>query len=102
MLNENGFNDMEERMNDAIRNVATGEHVLLIDAADEIPPGRAYFADFSHFTSAGAEIMASRLADGLQPLIDSRLRKETSPPRLSSAFLKSHSLPQSQSLRDEH
>src|SRR6266481_6156731 len=54
------FIDMEERMNDAIRNVATGEHVLLIDAADEIPPGRAYFADFSHFTSAGAEIMASR------------------------------------------
>ncbi len=94
MLNENGFIDMEERMNDAIRNVATGEHVLLIDAADEIPPGRAYFADFSHFTSAGAEIMASRLADGLQPLIDSQLRKETSaPPRLSSAFLKSDSLP---------
>jgi len=76
MLKENGFIDMEKRMNDAIRNVAAGQRVLLIDAANEIPPDRPYFADFSHFTSAGAEVMARCLADGLRPLINSQLREE--------------------------
>ncbi len=76
MLKEDGFIDMEKRMNDAIRKVAAGQRVLLIDAANEIPPDRPYFADFSHFTSAGAEVMARCLADGLRPLIDSQLREE--------------------------
>jgi len=73
MLDENGFLDMEQRMNGAIRDVAAQEHVSLIDAARELPRGREYFGDFSHFTSMGAEVMATRLADGLRPLIDARL-----------------------------
>jgi lysophospholipase L1-like esterase len=75
MLEEDGFLDMEQRMNAAIREVASQEHILLIDAASEIPRGPRYFADFSHFTSAGAAVMAARLADGLRPLIDARSRR---------------------------
>jgi lysophospholipase L1-like esterase len=73
MLREGGFLDMEQRMNDVIRAVASQEQILLIDASNEMPPGRKYFVDFSHFTTAGAEMMASLLADGLEPLIDARL-----------------------------
>jgi lysophospholipase L1-like esterase len=78
MLKEGGFLDMEKRMNDAIRDLARQEHVVLVDAASEIPPGRENFADFSHFTTPGAAIMASRLADGLQPMIDAQLRQDSS------------------------
>ncbi len=78
MLREEGFLDMERRMNAAIRKVASEEHVVLIDAAEKIPPGREYFGDFVHFTSTGARIMACCLADGLQPLIEARSRLRTS------------------------
>jgi lysophospholipase L1-like esterase len=78
MLMEEGFLDMEQRMNDAMRELARQEHVVLVDAAREVPPGRENFADFSHFTTPGAAIMASRLADGLQPMIDSQLRQGSS------------------------
>jgi lysophospholipase L1-like esterase len=77
MLREEGFLDMEQRMNDAIRQTANHEHVPLIDAAAEIPPCRYYFADFVHFTSAGAAEMASRLADGFQALIDTDLKQRS-------------------------
>ncbi len=80
MLKEEGFLDMEQRMNDAIRDLAGQEHVLLVDAASEIPPGRGHFADFSHFTTPGAAVMASRLADGLQSVIDSQVRRGSADP----------------------
>jgi lysophospholipase L1-like esterase len=73
MLEENGFLDMEQRMNAAIRGIAAQEHVSLIDAASDMPRGRMYFGDFSHFTSTGAGVMAARLANGLRPLLDARL-----------------------------
>jgi lysophospholipase L1-like esterase len=63
MLTNDGFIDMEQRMNDAMRSLAAGEHVQLVDAAREIPPSRDNFADFCHFTTLGAGLMASRLAD---------------------------------------
>jgi lysophospholipase L1-like esterase len=63
MLTDDGFIDMEQRMNDAMRSLATGQHIQLIDAAREIPPSREYFADFCHFTTRGAGLMASHLAD---------------------------------------
>jgi len=75
MLRENGFLDMERRMNAAIRSLAAEQDIPLIDAATEMPHGRAYFGDFSHFTSAGAAVMADRLADGLRPLLDAWLRR---------------------------
>jgi len=78
MLKEDGFIDMEHRMNDVIRETAVREGVLLIDAADEIPPRPEYFADFVHFTTAGAGVMAAKLADGLRPIVFFRLQRETS------------------------
>ncbi|HEV8525067.1 MAG TPA: SGNH/GDSL hydrolase family protein [Terriglobales bacterium] len=69
MLREQGFIDMERRMNDAIREVAAEQKVALVDAAREMPPGRAYFADFSHFTTVGAQLMASKLSDVVYPVL---------------------------------
>jgi lysophospholipase L1-like esterase len=77
MLKENGFLDMEQRLNDAIRQTADREGIALIDAANEMPSGRTYFADFVHFTSAGAGVMASHLADGLQVLIGTQGRQQS-------------------------
>ena len=77
MLKENGFLDMERRLNDAIRQTAAREGIALIDVANEMPTGRTYFADFVHFTPVGAGVMASNLADGLQVLIGSQARQQS-------------------------
>jgi lysophospholipase L1-like esterase len=69
VLKEDGFIDMEKRMNQVIREIAVRENLILIDAANEIPPGREYFADFVHFTTTGAEVMAADLTAGLDPVL---------------------------------
>ena len=69
MLKEDGFLDMEWRMNEAIRQVAAEQHLVLIDAAVQVPPGKENFADFSHFTTSGARLMAVDLAGELEPLL---------------------------------
>ncbi|MBZ5647070.1 MAG: hypothetical protein LAN37_07585 [Acidobacteriia bacterium] len=68
-LKEEGFLDMERRMNQAMRDAAAAQDVAVIDIAREIPPDRKYFADFEHFTDAGAALMAERLAEGLGPAL---------------------------------
>jgi len=70
MLKEEGFLDMEQRMNAALRSVAQEEHVTLIDAAKLTPPGPTFFADFSHFTAAGADRMGQEIANGLRPVLE--------------------------------
>jgi len=74
MLKEEGFLDMEKRMNDVIRQTAVEEHLPLIDAEKEMPHGPKYFADFVHFTTYGAGVMASILANGMEPLLHSQLQ----------------------------
>lgn len=74
MLKEEGFLDMEKRMNDVIRQTAAEEHLPLIDADREMPHGPKYFADFVHFTTYGAGVMASILANGMEPLLNSHLQ----------------------------
>jgi len=69
MLKEDGFLDMEWRMNDAIRRLAAEQHLALIDAARAISPGKQDFADFSHFTTDGAHSMAIYLANELEPVL---------------------------------
>ena len=69
MLKEEGFVDMEQRMNAAIRAVAREEQVALVDAANLIAPGPKNFADFSHFTAAGAERMGQEIASGLRAAV---------------------------------
>ena len=78
MLKEEGFLDMERRMNDIIRQTAADEHLPLIDADQEMPHGPKYFADFVHFTTYGAGVMASVLANGLEPLLSSQLQAGSS------------------------
>jgi lysophospholipase L1-like esterase len=82
MLKENGFLNMEERMNAAMRNLAAAEHIPLVDIADEIPAGPEYFADMVHFTDEGATMMAAKLAQGLEPAIESRGFQPASPSRI--------------------
>jgi lysophospholipase L1-like esterase len=71
MLTDDGLMDMERRMNDAMRSFAAEERIQLIDAAREISPSRENFADFCHFTTLGAGLMASRMADGFAAQNDS-------------------------------
>ncbi|MEP7343645.1 MAG: SGNH/GDSL hydrolase family protein [Gemmatimonadaceae bacterium] len=73
MLKEAGFLDMEQRMNEALRAIATEQNMTLIDAARAIPPNHVNFADFVHFTDQGATMMASTLADGLLPILRERI-----------------------------
>ena len=63
MLQEEGFLDMERRMNDAIRSVAAAYGTQLIDLAEKMPSGPDYFAEFVHFTDRGARTAASIIAD---------------------------------------
>ncbi len=78
MLKEEGFLDMERRMNDIICQTAADEHLPLIDAEQEMPHGPKYFADFVHFTTYGAGVMASVLANGLEPVLGSHLQAGSS------------------------
>jgi lysophospholipase L1-like esterase len=72
MLKERGFLDMEKRMNATIRDLAAAQHIPLIDIAKEMPAGPEYFADMVHFTDEGASIMAAKLVQGLEPVIETR------------------------------
>jgi hypothetical protein len=80
-LAEDGFIDMERRLNDVIRQVASEHKVLLVDAAHLMPSGPRYFADFVHFTDAGARQMAVLIAEHLQPALAPATSTEP-PPRL--------------------
>lgn len=64
-LEEAGFLDLEQRANAAIRIIAQQQRVALADAEQGIPPGPQYFADFVHFTDAGAERMAELVAQAI-------------------------------------
>jgi lysophospholipase L1-like esterase len=93
MLKEGGFLDMERRMNDVIRQMAAEEHVPLIDADREMPHGPKYFADFVHFTTYGAGVMASILANGLEPLLTSELQAANGVTQAGSAVQTDHAGP---------
>lgn len=66
MLEEDGFLDMEQRANDAVRSLGRDLEVPVIDLAAVVPAGREYFADFAHLTDAGAALVGKALADGLE------------------------------------
>jgi len=77
MLKESGFVDMEQRMNDVVRTLAVEQHLNLIDAAAEIPHSYRYFADYAHFTTAGAELMADKIAQALELVLSSKVSNST-------------------------
>ena len=80
-LKEGGFLDLELRMNEAVRDVAREHGAVLADAARVVPPGPRYFADFVHFSNAGAERMAALLAEKLTPLVKPSLKEDRIPAR---------------------
>jgi hypothetical protein len=67
-LAEEGFLDMEKRMNRVIRQEAAARKIRLIDAETNLDK-HEYFADWVHFTDVGAHQMATIIADGLFPQI---------------------------------
>ena len=65
MLAEDGFPDMDRRMNDAVRMLAQRSRTPLIDIDRVMPRGPKYFADFAHFTDAGSAAITGIVADAL-------------------------------------
>lgn len=66
MLREEGFIDMEDRLNERIRRAGAARGLPVVDAARHVPPGPRYFADFVHFTDEGAAIFARLVADAVR------------------------------------
>jgi len=63
------FKGAFDRFNQAIREVAAQNRVLLIDLAQEIPQEKEYMSDVVHFTPAGSRLVAQKIAAGLSPLL---------------------------------
>ena len=64
-LAELGFLDLEDRANVIVRQVAAASAAQLIDVAREMPRGPRFFADFVHFSDAGAARMADIVTTAL-------------------------------------
>jgi hypothetical protein len=58
-----------EAYNDVMRDVATANHVALIDLARRLPKDSRYFCDFAHFSNAGARAVGEIVAAGLEPYL---------------------------------
>lgn len=69
-----------ELYNDVTRQVGAEEHVLVIDAAREMPKSSRYYYDLMHFSNAGAEKFAEITARGLSPYLTERYRSFAKPP----------------------
>lgn len=63
-LEEGGFLDMENRLNNVIRGEAANRGLTLVDAAAFLH-GADNFVEFVHFTPRGAGALAHAIADGL-------------------------------------
>lgn len=68
-LAEEGFLDMERRLNQVIREEAALCNVPVADASREMPAGPRYFADFVHFSDEGALAISSIISEKLYPLL---------------------------------
>jgi hypothetical protein len=77
-LREDGFLDMEKRMSDALRQTASRNSVLVIDAATQLKPGPQNFVEFVHFTDEGAHELAQLVAKDIQPVLRAEAGKESS------------------------
>jgi lysophospholipase L1-like esterase len=83
-LQEDGFLDMERRMNQAVIDVARRHAVPLIDAASRLEPGSRNFVEFVHFTDEGANALAALVAQRLHPIIEKSEDPIVSNARLAS------------------
>lgn len=62
-LSLDGMANSARRLNDANRVVAEEEDVSLIELENAVPRTSTYFADNVHYTDAGAEIVAQKVAE---------------------------------------
>ena len=76
-LAEDGFLDMERRLNDVMRKIAAERGLPLIDAAEEMEPGAENFVEFVHFTDRGAHRLAELIAEGIGPSIANELKRRS-------------------------
>ena len=58
------------KFNQAIRDVAKQENILMIDLARLIPADERYIYDVVHFNQAGSELVASEIAKSLSELLN--------------------------------
>ncbi len=65
------FKGAFDRFNQAIRESAAQNRVLLVDLAQEIPQEKEYMSDVVHFNPAGSRLVAQKIAAGLSPLLAS-------------------------------
>ena len=56
---------MERRMGDSVRQEGQRRGIVVVDAASQIAPGSANFAEFVHFTDAGANALATLVANAV-------------------------------------
>ena len=63
-LADDGWLDVERRMNAVIRQEARERHLTLVEASDVLS-GPEEFTDWVHFTTRGANLMANLIADQL-------------------------------------
>ena len=63
MLEERGLLDMEARMSAVVREVGARTGTPVVDGANLISPGSVNFVEFVHFTDAGANRLATLVAD---------------------------------------
>jgi hypothetical protein len=62
MLDKRGFRRIEIEANELIRRVGVSHGFPVLDLAQGIEPGPKMFADFVHFSDAGAQAVASQIA----------------------------------------
>jgi lysophospholipase L1-like esterase len=58
----------QEMYNDVTRSTAAAQHVLLVDAARDLPKDSRFYYDFGHLTNEGAERFGAIVADAIEPL----------------------------------
>ena len=64
-LNLSGIIEVGKIFNNQIRQIAKKRNLLLVDLENDMPGGREYFVDASHFTLKGAKFVATTLTDVL-------------------------------------
>jgi len=69
--------EMERECNDVVRRLGRERNVRVIDTAALVPKAPEYFADFAHFTDAGARVVASALATEVQAIARGRVLSPT-------------------------
>jgi lysophospholipase L1-like esterase len=67
------YKDIFDLFNQTIREVGAQSQVSVIDLAKQLPPEREYLHDVVHLNNRGCQYTAGIIAEGLTPLLKSRL-----------------------------